>query len=626
MHRGILRKDWGIPRKSRMKKTIRDAILRLPAAAGLWALFRILTDPSEEKNALIFGLSGSRLILAGAVLLFTVFSLLVYRFRKKGLRYLFFAGGACALLSGEILIFSRFPCDDTRNLIPLIADRAQPILLWMLFSAGVWFLALLLSGEEQPRGFGFFLLIFAVAVYWVISSHTEKYNWRVSLSGNTAFCLLTAGSALLWLLTLYSETERGIKTAAGCVFFMILGFSVTRLTGMWMGRVQTPPNAYWNELAESFISGRMDLPHPAGFHDLTFYDGKWYVPNPPLPGILLIPWVLILGSAGAVNMCIYDAVIAGINAGLFFLMLTLAFVRPHAPLYQPVDDDSVYPGHSLQIICWVTVLFVFGTDHLWLGTTGQMWFISQMLVVTFTLLACICVICSFSPVIAGIWLGLGVLCRPNIFPVFLCMLGIYLFRENDFPRFSLKKTFFWCLKCGIPVLLSAGLLLFYNKLRFDNWMDFGYVTINGADWILDSVQEYGMFHPHFFRTNASVMLWGLPGFDFSGERFFFQPHVAGYSVFLMTPPLIFIFRSFRRNWFAIGAWASVLLSSILLLLYHNTGAEQVGYRYLLDFCAPLALLTADGLRGKVGWLFKLLTVFAAVLSYIAIYWWYLGRV
>ena len=64
----------------------------------------------------------------------------------------------------------------------------------------------------------------------------------------------------------------------------------------------------------------------------------------------------------------------------------------------------------------------------------------------------------------------------------------------------------------------------------------------------------------------------------------------------------------------------------MLLLYHNTGAEQVGYRYLLDILMPLSLLTADGLRGKVSLFFKLLTVFAIVLSFTAIYWWYLGRV
>ena len=115
-------------------------------------------------------------------------------------------------------------------------------------------------------------------------------------------------------------------------------------------------------------------------------------------------------------------------------------------------------------------------------------------------------------------------------------------------------------------------------------------------------------------------------FDFSGERFFFQPHTAGYSIFLMTPPLIYVFRSFRKNWFAAGAWASVLLSVGLLLLYHNTGAEQIGYRYLLDIAAPLSLLTADGMRGKVSIFFKVLTVFAILMSFLGIYWWYLGRV
>ncbi len=75
-----------------------------------------------------------------------------------------------------------------------------------------------------------------------------------------------------------------------------------------------------------------------------------------------------------------------------------------------------------------------------------------------------------------------------------------------------------------------------------------------------------------------------------------------------------------------GTRAAVLPGTGLLLLYHNTGAEQIGYRYLLDFSAPLALLTADGMRGHISKLFKLLTISAVVLSFIGIYWWYPGRV
>ena len=94
----------------------------------------------------------------------------------------------------------------------------------------------------------------------------------------------------------------------------------------------------------------------------------------------------------------------------------------------------------------------------------------------------------------------------------------------------------------------------------------------------------------------------------------------------MTPALIYVFRSFRKNWFAAGAWTSVFLSVGLLLLYHNTGAEQIGYRYLLDIAAPLSLLTADGLKGRAGRLFKVLTILSVFVSFAGIYWWYLGRV
>ncbi len=609
-----------------MKKTWRSVLFLLPVLGGLGALGAILADRSEEKSALLWGFSAFRLGLAAAALVFTLFAFLIYSNRRKNLTFLYYLSAAAFWPCAVILLLGRWPSDDSRNLIPLIADRAAPLLICLALSAAVWRLALSCGEEEPPDGYTLFVFCVAVLSYLAVSSHIAKYNWSLFLPGNTAYCVITLVSACVWKLALKAEISRRWKTAAGCLFFMVLGFTVTRLTGMWMGRVNTPSKAYWNELAEAFLAGRMDLASPSGFHDLTQYNGKWYVPNPPLPGILLMPWVALLGSAERVNMCVADAVTAGINAGLLFLMLVLAYVRKGGPLYQPCGDEYSYPPRSFPVICWVTVLFVFGTDHLWLGTTGQMWFISQMLVITFTLLACICVIGGLPPVFAGIALGCGVLCRPNIFPVYLCLLGLWLHQEKAFPRLDLKKTFFWCLQSGIPVVIAAGLLLLYNKLRFDDWMDFGYVTINGADWILNAVREYGMFHPHFFKINADVMLFGLPRLDLSGTRFFFNPHVAGYSIFIMTPPLIWIFRSFRKDWFSVGSWASVLLTVVLLLFYHNTGAEQIGYRYILDAAAPLAMMTAAGTRGKVSGWFKFLTIFAVCLSFIAIYWWYLGRI
>lgn len=611
-----------------MKRHFQNILYALPVFLSFAGLLKLFTVRSEEKNVFILGFSKFRLLLITVSLAFTLFSLLIFLFRKKKLTFLYYFSGFIGLLSAGILLFSRFPSDDTRNLIPLTAERCSPLLWVMLANALIWILALSLSSPDAgfPRYYSLFLLITAVGIYWGISSHIDRFAWQIDLQGNTGLCMAVVITAVLWTAALHAEIPRGWKTAAGCLFFCVLGYSVTRSTGMWMGRGNTPPKAYWNELSEAFLQGRLYLEHPSGTHDLTLYDGKWYVPNPPLPGILLMPFVLIGGSAQSVNMCVYSALIAGIDAALFFLLLILAFVRKGSPLFQQSVNGNLYPGKSLQMAGWVAVMFVFGTDHLWLGTTGQMWFISQLLVVSFTLLACIFVICEFSPIFAGAALGLGMLCRPNIFPVWLCLLGLWLHQKQAFPRIKWKETFNWCLKSAVPVIISVGLLLFYNKIRFDDWMDFGYVTINGADWILDAVQKYGIFHPHFFRINADVMFFGRPALDFSGERFFFQPHTAGYSIFLMTPPLIYVFRSFWKNWFAAGAWASVLLSVGLLLLYHNTGAEQIGYRYLLDIAAPLSLLTADGMRRKVSIFFKVLTVFAILMSFLGIYWWYLGRV
>ena len=63
----------------------------------------------------------------------------------------------------------------------------------------------------------------------------------------------------------------------------------------------------------------------------------------------------------------------------------------------------------------------------------------------------------------------------------------------------------------------------------------------------------------------------------------------------------------------------------MLLLYHNTGAEQIGYRYLMDFVFPLFLLMAAGMRGRASWFFILLTIVGMLVNALSLYWWYFLR-
>ena len=47
-------------------------------------------------------------------------------------------------------------------------------------------------------------------------------------------------------------------------------------------------------LADAF-RGELFLADPDTTHDLTFWHGHWFVPNPPLPAIIMMPLIKIFG-------------------------------------------------------------------------------------------------------------------------------------------------------------------------------------------------------------------------------------------------------------------------------------------------------------------------------------------
>jgi hypothetical protein len=427
--------------------------------------------------------------------------------------------------------------------------------------------------------------------------------------------LIPAGIALIWAILSGKIKDRTHAEKLDTFFLCLLIGSVTytiyRVTGYFMNRVDTPSKAYWHLLADAFNHGHLDLTAPPTTHDLTLYNGKWYVPNPPLPAILLMPVVALLGVEG-VNMTIVSALLGALNAVIVYLVLRYA-------------AESGMTACKRSANLWLTAVFALSTNHIWLATTGQMWFISQLVTILFIGLGTIAVIRGKPAWVSGLMIGMAVMARPNIFPIAIFLMGIYLWKAKPYPEVEWGKAVRWAIGFGIPVLICVFMELLYNYLRFEDWFDFGYVTINGAESIVEAVQKYGMFHPHFLRENFEVMFLRMPRIDTTGERFFFQPGYAGYSIFAMTPAFIYLIRGIKKNWWVIGAWVSVILTVGLLLLYHNTGASQVGYRYIQDAIIPLLLLLGVGVGEKPGILFKMLTILGVVINLLSTYWWYIGR-
>ncbi len=64
----------------------------------------------------------------------------------------------------------------------------------------------------------------------------------------------------------------------------------------------------------------------------------------------------------------------------------------------------------------------------------------------------------------------------------------------------------------------------------------------------------------------------------------------------------------------IGAWLAVGLLLVPLLTYYNTGYKQFGYRFSLDFMAPLMVLLALALGRRAGWFAVLLMLAGVVVN------------
>ena len=73
-------------------------------------------------------------------------------------------------------------------------------------------------------------------------------------------------------------------------------------------------------LAESFLAGHFDLISvPPSYHDMTNLAGRWFVPFPPFPAVLLAPFVAIWGLA--VPEVLVSVALSALNCGLTWILI-----------------------------------------------------------------------------------------------------------------------------------------------------------------------------------------------------------------------------------------------------------------------------------------------------------------
>lgn len=398
-------------------------------------------------------------------------------------------------------------------------------------------------------------------------------------------------SSQTWLHSLAALFERPLWAA-------VVALVVYSVFSIWHGSPWAPSEfAFYNYLADALLHGQLGLRIlPPTTHDLSIYQGNYYLYWPPMPAFLLLPFVAVFGVHFSDTL--FTLGIGALNVTLVAMLLRQACVQRVIKLSRA--------RRGLLVLC-----FALGTVHLTLAPFGRVWHTGQL--VAFMCVA-LCYLVALQ--MRGIWAF--ALAGTAIAAAFLTR--NHMLFAGVWPAYYLlvqHRTLGWrrlvanSLVGIAPAVAAIGFLGWYNWARFGNPMENGIRYQQMADIFVADFQRYGAFHIHYLPTNLfyQYIAYPLPLHD---TTFY------GGSLFLLTPVFsaawvgIFAMRSRMSMWMLV---VSILLVMIPILLLMGTGWVQFGPRYLLDFTVPLLLLTAAGLRRWPIHVIALLTL-VSILQYM----------
>jgi hypothetical protein len=370
-------------------------------------------------------------------------------------------------------------------------------------------------------------------------------------------------------------------------------------------------------LANAFLHGRTWLTFQLGPYDVIPVGDHFFVPFAPFPAIALMPLVALAGPLTA------DQIESGVNAALAAATIGMCWWALGRVGVDRLRDRA-----------WLTAMFGFSTQILWVTTRGGVWHTGQLIA---TILTFVCLIELFGrrrAWLIGLAAGAAFLTRaPLAFavPFYSLMLLPAEGREPLMPASADPGAYIerartaipwrrW-IELGIGVAPSVLFFFAYDQLRFGNALESGYALATLPGW-LEAQRAVGLFSVAHIGMNLDYLLFHLPRFIAGWP--FLRPDGLGMSVLLTSPGLLFAFRAdWRRpvTWLLAGATIAVLIPT---LLYYGGGWLQYGYRYFLDsvpFVMALCGLAA-AYRGGIGWAWKALIVFGIAVMGIGVYWAY----
>jgi hypothetical protein len=386
---------------------------------------------------------------------------------------------------------------------------------------------------------------------------------------------------------------------SGLLALLAYGLVALRWNSTW----QATPTAYFNYLADALWHGQLHLRLiPPSTHDLVYYGGQYYLYWPPLPAVLLMPFVALFGVQ--FSDVGFTVAAAALNVSLVALTLRQAARRG------VIDLSPEQRG-------WLVLFFALGTVHVTLAAFGQVWFTSQIIAfgcVTAAYLAAVSLESRRAFVWTGVALAAAMLTRNHLFLAGVWPFMYLVMRQR--PA-GWRRVVSRALIGLLPLAAAAGLFALYNWLRFGNPLDNGIAYHQMDALFVADYQNYGYFSLHYIPINLFYQYVAYP-LPYNSSTF------MGGGLFWLSPLFAAAFVGVVRGQPRWSVWALVLTIGLVatpILLLMGTGWAQFGPRYTLDFTFPLLLLTAIGMRR---WSLRLvrLLVLLSILQYAIglIYW------
>lgn len=390
------------------------------------------------------------------------------------------------------------------------------------------------------------------------------------------------------------------KTALLLLILFVTAFLVYFATGTG----SATPYDYYVRLSDAFLHGRLYLlDNPSWLNELVPNPSGvgYFVVYPPLPAVLMIPFVAIFGTG--LNQTLF---------GLFFAAATVVVAYLLAKSVIAKMQQST-PA-SRQTYIWFAVLLGFGTIFWYLSSIGSVWLIAQVIATFFIMLALYEGFNKNRPLIIGLLVGASFWCRlPTA-------LGIFFFaalaiasqqQEGWVGKFKASLPYLAKLALGMSVFVLLNFA--YNYARFGTVVDVGYWMIPGVmnePWF-----QYGHFSPLYIPANLGPFLFGLPMLTSIAP--YIQFPMSGMAIWFTTPAFFFTLKSKIKDKVTLSAWLATFLIAAIIFDNAATG-WGFGYRYAVDFYPFLFLLAVRGMGGNLRWYHKLLIIIGIIVNLIGV--------